>query len=132
MTLEPLCTSSICVCLPVITRTRVPFVVIQNVSVARKTARAAHYRDPLHWQTDGRFLGPVGNEIPTHKAKDALGLRSVLADGRNLLRRRDVPTWCPGRIFVETKVVSDVALLRCQAVRPHMERQFIRGTKPSR
>src|SRR2546429_1441568 len=32
------------------------------------------------------------------------------------LRRSDVPAWCPGWIFVETKVVSDVTLLRCQAV----------------
>src|SRR6266496_1282203 len=67
-------------------------------------------------QTDGRLLGPVGNETPTHKAKDALGLRSVLADGRNLLRRSDVPAWCPGRIFVETKVVSNITLLRCKAI----------------
>src|SRR5207245_4896819 len=53
---------------------------------------------------------------PMHKAKDALGLRSVLPDGRNLLRRSDVPAWCPGRVFVETKVVSNITLLRGKAV----------------
>src|SRR5207302_3442430 len=58
----------------------------------------------------------VGSESPRLTAKDALGLRSVLADGRNLLRRSDVPAWCPGRIFVETKVVSNITLLRCKAI----------------
>src|SRR5579864_4287605 len=50
------------------------------------------------------------------RPQGALGLRSVLPDGRNLLRRRDVPSWCSGRIVVETEVVSDVMLLRCQAI----------------
>jgi hypothetical protein len=35
---------------------------------------------------------------------------------RNLLRRSDVPAWCPGWIVIESEVVSNIALLRSKAV----------------
>ena len=69
-------------------------------------------------ESDGRVFGPVRDESPASQSKSALRFLRVLADDRNRLRRSDVPTGRPRHIFIfiETKAVSKIALLRGEPI----------------
>ena len=54
--------------------------------------------------------------FPDSWHKDPVGQRRVLTDRCYRLRWRDIPSWRPGWIAIEPKVVAQVALLRSQTV----------------
>jgi|SRR5579872_373903 len=70
------------------------------------------------FESDRRVFGPIRNKPPTEQGKGPLRFFLVLADNGHRLRRCNVPTRHPRRVFVETKVVTEVTLFRRETVTP--------------